>query len=35
MFVLTLTVTLSPSEAEIRADAEFRTRLETLRRHVS
>jgi NO-binding membrane sensor protein with MHYT domain len=31
-FVLTLTISLSPSEAEIRADAEFHTRLETMRR---
>jgi NO-binding membrane sensor protein with MHYT domain len=31
-FVLTLTISLSPTEAEIRDDAEFLTRLETLRR---
>jgi NO-binding membrane sensor protein with MHYT domain len=30
-FVLTLTISLSPTEAEIRDDAEFRSRLETLR----
>jgi hypothetical protein len=32
-FVLTLTISLSPTEAEIRDDAEFRSRLETLERH--
>jgi NO-binding membrane sensor protein with MHYT domain len=31
-FVLTLTISLSPTEAEIRDDAEFLSRLETLRR---
>jgi NO-binding membrane sensor protein with MHYT domain len=31
-FVLTLTISLSPTEAEIKADAEFHTQLETMRR---
>ena len=34
-FVLTLTMSLSPSEAEIRDDAEFRRRLESLQAHAA